>query len=83
MRVGPLGFDRNALPHPRRVHPAADGGDGSGCLMAQDHRGLHDEVADPAFLEVMHIRTAYAHRGNTDQDLISFQGGYGPVFDHH
>jgi hypothetical protein len=38
--------------------------------VSEDERRLHHVAADPAVLEVVHVRSAHAHRGHPDQHLV-------------
>jgi hypothetical protein len=65
-----LRFDRDPLPHPACIDAVTDGDDASRQFVAEDHRFLDDEVADPAVPVVVHVGPAHADGGDLDEDFV-------------
>ena len=65
-----LRLDGDALADAGRVDLLADRGDAARQLVAEDHRLLDDEVADPAVAVVVHVGSADADRGHLDEHLV-------------
>ena len=51
--------------------------------MAEDQRVVHDVVADPAVLVVVHVAAADADGGDLDQDLVGVELRDGQGFHGH
>ena len=83
VRQGRWGSTATRWPTRDGVHVAADGGDASGELVAQDQRVVHDVVADPAVLVVMDVAAAHTDGGDLHQDLVRVQLRDGQCFHGH
>jgi hypothetical protein len=65
-----LWFDGDPLADAGRVDLVADGRDATRQLVAEDHRLLDDEVADPSVAVVVHVGSADPNGGDLDEDLV-------------
>ena len=68
--AGVLRLDRDPLADAAGVDPGADCGDPARQLMAEDHRLVDDEIADPTVAVVVDVGTAYADGGDLDEHLV-------------
>src|SRR5437773_1637512 len=75
------GFERDAAAQTVAAGVRAVGGDDAACLVAEDERLPHDEVADPAVLVVVRVGAAHADGADRHQHLMGFGLGDGTCFE--
>ena len=68
--AGVAGLESDAVADGEGLDGVADGNDGAGRLVAEDHGVLHDEVADGAVEPVVDIGTADAGVVDGDEDVM-------------
>jgi hypothetical protein len=76
-----LRFDGDALADAGRVDLLTHRRDAPRQLVAEDHRLLDDEVADPAVAVVVHVGSADSDRRDLDEDFVRPRRRDFPVLD--
>lgn len=80
--TGDAGLERDRVADFERLYCIADAVYDAGGLVAEDHGGLDDELADFAVCPVVYIGAADAGEFDLDEDIVGgFQGWDGSVFE--